>query len=120
MQLKKIVIRVIDDAIDKSAWVHVAYADKELYEQFLSEMDCTPTEFAEYMTRWAKEDFNYSTTMTHSNEIEVLRQLVLKYYKTAFPYVFIDSTTDRQGWVRTWLTKKMEEELKKYGKARKI
>ena len=50
-----------------------------------------------------------------NGEIEVLKGLVKNFYKRAHPELYIDSPTDRQGWLRVWLTKKIKEELKIYG-----
>lgn len=50
--------------------------------------------------------------MSHLNDVFILKKLIREYYKTAHPHIFIESSTDRQGWTRTWITKKMKEELK--------
>lgn len=114
--LKKVQIKVIDDISDSIKWEHVAYVDRDLYDVFLHDMGCSRAEFANYIAKWVKQDFNYTITMAHRNDIEVAKALVKKRYQKAYPELFVDSPTDRQGWMRMWLNKKMKDELKYYGK----
>lgn len=112
MELKKIQIKVIDSKTDKMSWEHISYVSAELYDRFLKEMDCSREEFARYVAKWAYQDFNYKTTMAYKQDITILKSLVRERYRSIYPNIFIDGNTDRQGWMRTWLSKKMEAELK--------
>lgn len=116
MSLKKVLIKVINDETDKFEWCHIAYTNEELYTSFLQDMDCSRLEFANYVSKWVYEDFNLELTMAHKNDILILKELVKDRYSKAHPHLYIKSGTDRQGWIRVWLSKKMEEEIKYYGK----
>lgn len=115
MELHKIVLKVLNTERDKIEWVHVSYMDRNLYNRFVQENDLKYSDLNDYFSRWAKEDFNITLSMSSTNDIKVLKKLVRGYYKRAHPEIFIDSTTDRQGWMRMWLTRKIKEELKIYG-----
>lgn len=115
-KLKKILLKVINDSTDNFEWVHLAYADEELYLRFLQEMNCSRIEFANYVSKWVVEDFNLSLTMAHKNDISIVKKLVKDRYQKAHPYLVTNNgNTDRQGWMRVWVSKKMDEELKYYG-----
>lgn len=120
MALQKVLIKVINDDTDQVSWEHIAYADSRLYKHFLKKMGCSRSEFAEFITKWAKQDFNIDLLMAHKNDILILKRLIKDRYKKAQPYVYIETETDRQGWVRVWLTRKMMEELKLYGKRTEV
>lgn len=113
--LSAVKIKVIDDSTGEYAWVHMCYVGTDVYLRFLKTLDCSRKEVADYVCKWLKQDFNYKTTMTHSNDILILKSLVRDFYKKAYPSLFLDTgKSDRQGWLRVWVTKKMEEELEKY------
>lgn len=114
MKLAKVKIKVINDSTDQFEWFHICYVDENLYLNFLEKIGCTRREVSDYIAKWVMNDFNYELTMTHSNDILILKRLVKDFYRKAYPSLYIDSNTDRQGWVRTWMTKKMQEELKYY------
>lgn len=115
-KLKKIQIKVIDDISDDIKWEHLAYAEPAVYDEFLKTMGCSRKEFANYVSKWAFFDFNIKLTMAHRNDIETLRVLVKERYKKAYPDLYVESETDRQGWMRAWLTKHMKEEIKFYNR----
>jgi hypothetical protein len=115
MKLKKILLKVVDEETDKLGWYHLAYADERVYLGFLSKLGCSRIEFAEYVGKWAQNDFNISLSMTHKNDILVLKKLVQERYHKAHPYLFVPTKTDRQGWMRAWVMKKMVEEIRYYG-----
>jgi hypothetical protein len=117
---QKVLIKVIDDETDKFSWVHICYADKRVYLAFLERLSCDRKDFAEWLSKWAKEEFNVELPMTHTNDIIVLKKLIRDRFKRAHPMLFIESNTDHQGWIRIWVTRKMMEELKTYGKGAKI
>lgn len=104
-------IKVINESYENPEWEHVCYMDKELYQQFLKERNAERYELAEFLCRWAKEDFNVDLSMSKKSDIIILKHLVRDFYKRAHPELYIDSETDRQGWIRVWITKKIREEL---------
>lgn len=113
--LGKIVIKVVNEAHDRVEWTHISYIDNTLYMRFLKEKQIETIDLNDYLSRWAKEDFNVDIAMASKNEIRVLKELVKDFYKRAHPELYIDSSTDRQGWFRVWLTRKIKEELNIYG-----
>lgn len=112
--MTKVKIKVVDDATDQFLWFHFCYMKSEVYYEFLTKLGITRSDLAGYISRWVEDDFGYKTSMTHSNDILVARKLIMEFYHKAYPYFFRETITDRQGWVRAWLTKHMEEELKYY------
>lgn len=114
-ELSKVLIKVVNEEHDRAEWTHISYIDKSLYENFLEEKSIETVELNDYISRWAKEDFNISLAMCSKNDIRVLKELVKDFYRRAHPELYIESPTDRQGWLRVWLTRKIKEELKIYG-----
>lgn len=114
-ELGKIVIKVVNEAHDRAEWTHISYIDKVLYDKFMKKEHIESIELNDYLSRWVKEDFNIDLAMSSKNDIRVLKELVKDFYKRAHPELYIESHTDRQGWLRVWLTKKIKEELKIYG-----
>ena len=51
--------------------------------------------------------------MTRAQDITVLKELILDKYSKIFPYLSRPSKTDRQGWIRVWLSEHMEREMRK-------
>lgn len=116
MQSTKLIIKILNELTDRVEWVHLSYIDRELYKKFLDAKGIDTTEMNDVLSRWVKEDFNFETTMTTTRDIIILKQLVKDFYRSAHPELYIESPTDRQGWLRVWLTRKMKEELRIYGK----
>ena len=114
-ELGKILIKVVNEEHDRAEWTHISYIDKALYDKFMEREHIESIELNDYLSRWAKEDFNIDLAMSSKNDITVLKELVKDFYRRAHPELYIESNTDRQGWLRVWLTKKIKEELKIYG-----
>lgn len=115
-ELKKVLIKVVNEDHDRSEWTHISYIDRSLYNKFIYREGVETIDLNDYLSRWAKEDFNADLAMSSKNDIKVLKELVKDFYRRAYPELFISSSTDRQGWFRVWLTKKIKEELKIYEK----
>lgn len=113
--LTKVLIKVVNEATDQIEWTHISYVDDTLYKRFMEEKGLQTTDLNQVLSRWAKEDFNIDTQMSCKRDIEILKYLVKDFYKRAHPELYIDSPTDRQGWLRVWISKKIKEELKIYG-----
>ena len=109
----KVLIKCIDELDDNYKWMHLCYADYNLYQTFLKTMGISRKDLSVYISKWVKQDFNYDTSMSYRNDIFILRQLIRENYKIAYPELVIDSETDRQGWLRVWLTKHMKQEIDK-------
>ena len=115
-ELTKVLLKVVNENTDKVDWVHLSYVDKDLFKRYMEENSLETTDMNEVVARWAKEDFNADIAMSSTRDVKVLKHLVKDFYKRAHPELFIDSPTDRQGWLRVWFSKKIKEELKIYGK----
>ena len=110
--LIKFVLKVLDENRDELVWEHLCYAPDSLYLRFLQEKNIERFEMADYISQWAKEDFNIEIPMTTMKDIALLRALIQDKYATVYPHLVRKSPTDRQGWVRVWVSTHMEKELK--------
>lgn len=113
--LIKVLLKVLDENIDKLVWEHLCYAPQNLYLTFLTSMDIERVEMADYISKWAMEDFNIELPMTKSTDIAILKELIIDKYSSVYPHLLRKSTTDHQGWVRVWVSSHMEKDLKKIG-----
>lgn len=111
--LIKLVIKVLNERTDRLVWEHFCYAPRDLYLTFLSAKSIERFEMADYIARWAKDDFNIDLAMTTFKDITILRELILDKYSSVYPHLLRKSTTDHQGWVRVWVSTHMEKELQK-------
>lgn len=68
---------------------------------------------ADCVSRWAKEDFNIDLPMSTYKDIAILRELVLDKYSNAYPHLVRKTETDRQGWMRVWVSNHMERDLQR-------
>nr|DAM10886.1 MAG TPA: hypothetical protein [Caudoviricetes sp.] len=114
-KLGKVIIKVVNEEHDRAEWTHISYIDDDLYKRFMKAKTLETTDLNDIISRWAKEDFNIHLAMSSKNDIKVLKELVKDFYRRAHPELYIESNTDRQGWFRVWLTRKMKEELNIYG-----
>lgn len=112
--LIKFLIKVLDENTDRVSWEHICYAPRELYLRFLERKDIERFQMADYMARWAKEDFNVDLSMTTRRDILILRELVLDKYKNAYPHLIRQTNTDHQGWMRVWVSNHMERDLQRH------
>lgn len=111
--LIKFVLKVLDENTDDLVWEHLCYAPKDLYLQFIRVKGIDRFEMADWISRWAKEDFNIDLPMTTAKDITILRTLILDKYKSVYPHLIRKNNTDRQGWVRVWVSTHMDKELRK-------
>lgn len=111
--LIKFLIKVLDENRDKLVWEHFCYAPKDLYLKFIDTMSIERFEMADFMSKWAKEDFNIDLPMTTAKDITILKELVLDKYSSAYPHLLRKSNTDHQGWVRVWVSTHMERDLQR-------
>lgn len=116
MELRKFLVKMINQKRDRAEWVHVSYVDAKLYDIFMSRKHIDSSDLNDYLSRWVKEDFNVDLAMSSDRDLFIMKELIKDFYKRAHPELYIESSTDRQGWVRVWLSKKMKEELNIYGK----
>ena len=113
MEISKLVIKVFDDLDGSLHWMHFCYVNKELYLSFLELMDCDRADLTQFFSKWLKEEFCIDLGMTKRRDIEVLKEIIRDKYRRAHPHLFIEGTTDRQGWLRIWVSEHMEKEIKR-------
>lgn len=116
MNRRKMLIKVIMNESKKLNWIHLCYIDSDLYFKFLEILGIDTGDMNSMLSRWCKESFNMDLGMVNSNDIEVLKAVVKDYYKRTYPDIYNETPTDRQAWMRLWITKNMREELKRHGK----
>ena len=109
--LIKFILKVLDENRDKLVWEHLCYAPSDLYKRYLAAFQMERSEMGEAVSRWAREDFNFELPMTTAKDIQVLRELVLDKYSSAYPHLMRKSNTDHQGWIRVWVSTHMEKDL---------
>ena len=109
--LIKFILKVLDENSDRLVWEHLCYAPSDLYIRYLTAFQLERSEMGEAVSRWAREDFNFDLPMTTARDIEILRELVLDKYSSAYPHLMRKSKTDRQGWIRVWVSTHMEKDL---------
>lgn len=113
--LIKFLVKVLNEDTDKLSWEHLCYAPRELYLRFIQTKGLERFQMADFVSKWAKEDFNIDLSMTTYKDILLLRELVLDKYSTAYPHLLRKSETDRQGWMRVWVSTHMERDLLRNG-----
>lgn len=112
--LIKFLVKVLNENTDTVSWEHLCYAPKDLYLKFIKTKHLERFQMADYVSRWAKEDFNIDLPMTTYKDIALLRELVLDKYNSAYPHLVRRYETDRQGWMRVWVTNHMERDLQRH------
>lgn len=111
--LIKFLLKVLDENLDRLVWEHFCYAPEELYLRYLKEMEAERFEMGDFVSRWAKEDFNVDLPMTTSKDIAVLKELIMDKYTNAYPHLLRKSKTDHQGWTRVWVSTHMDRDLQR-------
>lgn len=111
--LDKLMLKVLDEDKDELAWVHFCYIQPDLYQKFLDTKHIERFEMAEYITQWAKEDFNAHLSMATRKDVTVLKMLIQDKYSTVYPQIVRKSATDRQGWARVWISDHISKELRR-------
>ena len=110
--LTKVIIKIVEKETGYKKWIHLCYLPESLFEAYREHTQVGFTQLNETLARRAKEDFSVDTEVITDVELEELKTLVKEYYKKLYPEVYLEQTTDRQGWLRIWITKKIKEELK--------
>lgn len=112
MKIKKLVLKFYDEDADAVKWMHVCYISSALYNEFLDKMHITKEEFADYISDWFFKDFGLRINMSTKRDLNILKATVKEKYRAIFPTIYNNTKIDSQGWLRVWLSQKMEEELK--------
>lgn len=111
----KVLLKVLDENIDKLVWEHVCYCPRDVYTEFFRKAGIEKFELADYVVKWAREDFCIDLPMSTVKDIAILRELVLDKYKNVYPHIVTHPENrkfDYQGWVRVWITEHMKKEMR--------
>lgn len=111
--LIKFLLKVLNENSDRLSWEHLCYVPRELYLKFIKSFNIERFQMADFVSKWAKEDFNIDLPMFTMKDISILRELVMDKYKNAYPHIARPYNTDRQGWMRIWATNHMVKDLKR-------
>ena len=109
--LTKVLIKVFDDKSNSNKWIHLCYIPEQLYEAYKLQKPDDLMNLNSTLSRWVKEDFNKDLSVMSAMELETMKTLVKSFYKETYPDVYLEQTTDRQGWLRVWIVKKMKEDI---------
>mgnify|MGYP001007710734 CR=1 FL=1 len=106
MEWQKIQIKVNREG--NTSWSHFCYVPAELKQEFDATFNhMNPTK---WILKWAQEDFKIKKLDTWE-DLESLKSRIKNLYKDRYPELYIESTTDNQGWLRVWYTLHMEKEM---------
>jgi len=79
------------------------------YNTQLFKITCD-TSFSCLLSKWAKNDFMIDSMNTLS-DVDRLRAAIKIHYKEKYPEIFIDTSTDAQGWIKIWCRTHILEEV---------
>lgn len=100
----KILVKVKD--LNSLKWIHLCYIDSDLWQEFLQ--DSTSEGLNQLLADWCQEDFKVQLPMATAADIATLKELIRSHYEKQYPEIFLESKTDRQGWIRVWFTQKVK------------
>ena len=113
--LTKLLIKIEEPIPETSEtrpkWIHLCYVPEELCKRY---RELKPEELMNLnvtLARWAKKDFDKDLKIENAEDLEVLKGLIKEFCKRVYPDIYLEQTTDRQGWLRVWVTKNMKEDL---------
>lgn len=118
---KKVMLKVVHEDRSKlknPMWTHLCYINSEIYEGFFNTLNISVEEFPSFLTKWVRDDFNIDLDFTTTNDIRILKELVIDKYKQLYPHMYYNSLVDNHGWLRVWLSEKMGKEIKRYDKSK--
>lgn len=110
---EKILIK-LKNSINSSGnceWRHLCYVDKDLLDSYLTNTNKTMVDMNKAIVDWYKQDFHKDLKLNTRKGMEELRNTIKGYYKERYPELYQESATDRQGWVRVWVTQKIKETI---------
>ena len=113
--LAKLLLKLNDPVSNQCKWIHLCYVPEIIHNEYKEKRPEDLSDMNSTLARWALEDFNKEMKITTAEELEELKNAVKEYSKEAYKDIYLEQSTDRQGWLRVWITKKMKEELSKNG-----
>ena len=90
--------------------VHFCYVPEEVKDEFDSKIEGVPRSSNYWIIKWAAEDFGIVNISTY-DDVEDLKNHIKLKYKELYPELYLESSTDQQGWTRVWFTQHIEKEL---------
>lgn len=105
----KLLIKIFDGETAK--WVHLCYIPELLYETYKEQKPDNLKDMNTTISRWVKKDFDKDIEICNAASLEEVKSLIKAFCKETYPDVYLEQSTDRQGWLRVWISKKMKEDL---------
>lgn len=117
---RKIQIKVLREECphDDAQWLPVCCMNSDIYDAFFEVTGIERMDFADYLSKWCYEDFNLELTFTKSNDIRILKELVVDRYQAIYPHIHYNRAVNKHGWMRVWVSERMGKEIKKHDKPR--
>lgn len=109
--LTKILIKIFDKESNTNKWVHLCYVPETLYEMYRTQLPDHLLGLNTTLSEWIKRDFDVDLDITNNEELETMKGLIKNHYKETYPDIYLEQSTDRQGWLRVWIVRKMREDL---------
>ena len=115
MEVQKIQVKIRRS--DKTfIWSHFCYVPEELKRNFDKYVNTLGLPSNYWISKWAQENFGITKVDTLI-DVWRLKTDIKNLYKERYPELFIETATDKQGWLRVWYANNMEQELKTLGKS---
>lgn len=102
--MKKVSLRLFDGRRNQNFWFHFCYLPDELWEHYTSTFKVGNLD--SQVKAWLKLDFGLDVACME--DIHVAKEHIKKLYAEVYPEVYLDTTGDRQGWSRVWLSEKIK------------
>lgn len=112
MKTKQLRMYLFDEDAEKVKWMYVCDIGAKLYNTFLRKMGIDEKQFSDYVADWFKVDFGFNFAMSTRRDLAILKGSVKERYKILYPSIYANTDITPEGWVRIWISEKMERELK--------
>lgn len=102
--MRKIQLKLFDGRRNQNFWFHFCYIPMDIWEKYQSKYKVNNMDVQ--IKEWIKQDFGFD--VTHMIDLDKAKDCIKKKYAKAYPQVFLQADSDRQGWTRVWLTEKIK------------
>lgn len=112
MELQKVIVKVQHN--NKWAWVHFCYVYSSLYNAFFKVTGCEKSEFGNFLSIWAKGDFNLKLNMSTYEDLQQLKKVINESAMADYSELYSLNPEENpriQGWVRLWVSQHMRVEI---------
>lgn len=107
----KLLIKLLDNS-GNYKWVHLCYVDSNIYADFLK-LSRSKHSLNRLVSEWYRSEFKLRYSLKTLEDLNTLKQTIKEKYSKLYPGIYRESDTDRQGWLRIWITNNMREEIEK-------